>query len=280
MEPNRTRPNPYRVELPSIISFSGGRSSGFMLYNILEAYDGKLPDEIKVLFCNTGLEHHATYDFVHKIEQEWCEVIWLEHCLDNEKNHSFRVVDYESSNRTGKPFDQVIDKRGFLPRAMMRFCTGELKIKTQKKYYKSLGWHEKEFFTHCVGLRADEPRRVAKIKHNKDSLKMEEMICPMSDAGHIEEDVLNFWKNYSFDLNLPLDSNIFGNCVGCFLKSYGKLEAIAREEPEWMDWWISQEERMEQPFRIDRPDYKTIKRDAHKQIAFDFGDTIDCHCTD
>ena len=36
-----------------LISFSGGRTSGYMLHRILEA-NGDLPDRVKVLFANTG----------------------------------------------------------------------------------------------------------------------------------------------------------------------------------------------------------------------------------
>jgi len=35
--------NPYRITEPSIISFSGGRTSGYMLKKILNAFGGKLP---------------------------------------------------------------------------------------------------------------------------------------------------------------------------------------------------------------------------------------------
>ena len=37
------------------ISFSGGRTSAYMLYKILEANNG-LPDNAKVIFTNTGRE--------------------------------------------------------------------------------------------------------------------------------------------------------------------------------------------------------------------------------
>ena len=40
-----------------VIHFSGGRTSAFMLWHILEAHGGTLPQDVKVVFCNTGKEH-------------------------------------------------------------------------------------------------------------------------------------------------------------------------------------------------------------------------------
>ncbi len=37
--------NPYRIETPFIVSFSGGATSGFMLRKILDAYEGELPGD-------------------------------------------------------------------------------------------------------------------------------------------------------------------------------------------------------------------------------------------
>ena len=51
--------NPYIIKEPTCISFSGGRTSAFMLYKILEANDG-LPEDAKVIFANTGKEEEAT----------------------------------------------------------------------------------------------------------------------------------------------------------------------------------------------------------------------------
>ena len=49
--------NPYKIPEPALISFSGGRTSGFMLWKILQAYNGKLPEDIWVVFANTGKKH-------------------------------------------------------------------------------------------------------------------------------------------------------------------------------------------------------------------------------
>ena len=59
--------------LPSgnvLISFSGGRTSGYMLHQILEA-NGDLPDRAKVVFANTGREMSETLDFVHQCSDQW-----------------------------------------------------------------------------------------------------------------------------------------------------------------------------------------------------------------
>ena len=36
----------FRLETPGVINFSGGRTSGYMLRKILDAYDNKLPDDL------------------------------------------------------------------------------------------------------------------------------------------------------------------------------------------------------------------------------------------
>jgi len=46
--------NPYEITEPTCISFSGGRTSAFMLYKVLEAHQMSLPSEAKVIFANTG----------------------------------------------------------------------------------------------------------------------------------------------------------------------------------------------------------------------------------
>lgn len=57
--------NPYFITGPALISFSGGRTSGYMLRHILDAHDGTLPDDVVVTFANTGKEREETLRFVH-----------------------------------------------------------------------------------------------------------------------------------------------------------------------------------------------------------------------
>ena len=56
--------NPYKIEGPALISFSGGRTSAYMLYQILQAHGGELPPNLYVTFANTGKEMPETLDFI------------------------------------------------------------------------------------------------------------------------------------------------------------------------------------------------------------------------
>ena len=61
--------NPFLIKEPTCISFSGGRTSAYMLYQVLQANDG-LPSEAKVCFANTGKEDEATLRFVDRCSKE------------------------------------------------------------------------------------------------------------------------------------------------------------------------------------------------------------------
>ena len=263
---------PYHIERPAVINFSGGRSSAFMLYKILEAYEFDLPKDIEVIFTNTGLEHHETYEFIHRIEESWCPVTWLQYCLDDRGVASWEKVSYETASRNGEPFTKLIQKKKYLPNPVARICTENMKIITVNKYMKEM--HGLKEWNRVLGLRYEEQKRVSRMRE-KENVSM-----PIADAFHTISDVIEFWIGEDIDLNLPLRGNIWSNCVGCFLKSYQSLEEIARHDDNHFQWWIDTEEETGNRFRNDRPAYSSIKYNAHRQLAFDFGDTIDCYCTD
>ena len=89
------------------ISFSGGRTSAFMLYKIIQENEG-LPDNVKVLFANTGREMPETLDFVRDCQEKWgVDVVWLEYDK-NGKRTTYKVTDYENASREGEPFEKLI----------------------------------------------------------------------------------------------------------------------------------------------------------------------------
>lgn len=72
--------DPFLIQGPAVISFSGGATSGYMLWRILQAHGGVLPDDVIVTFANTGREMPATLDFVHDCETHWgVKIHWLEY---------------------------------------------------------------------------------------------------------------------------------------------------------------------------------------------------------
>ena len=71
--------DPFKIDGPTCISFSGGRTSAYMLWRVLQS-NGGLPDEAKVIFCNTGKEEEATLRFVQDCSEHWgVPINWLEY---------------------------------------------------------------------------------------------------------------------------------------------------------------------------------------------------------
>lgn len=155
--------DPLKVEGPAVISFSGGRTSGYMLWRILQAHGGRLPDDVFVAFANTGREELATLDFVQACSDRWnVPIVWLEYDGKADGKKLYKVVDYATASRNGEPYAQLISDRNYLPNAVARFCTTELKIRVMHRYIREVrGWED---WVSCVGLRADEPRRVARLR--------------------------------------------------------------------------------------------------------------------
>lgn len=220
------------------IAFSGGRTSAYMLRQILDANPNMIGDpRIQVTFQNTGREMPETLDFVAEVGARWgVPVVWLEYLP---QAPHFQIVSHNRAARNGEPFEALIAKKRYLPNQNQRFCTTELKIRTAKRYLRSLGW---DYWTNCVGLRADEPRRIkpegVKIKGYRWSIWQ-----PLNNAGVSRHDVAAFWAGQPFDLRLPnVKGNCWlGNCDGCFLKSEAHVASFTRDFPERAAWW----ERME-----------------------------------
>tara|TARA_Y100001937_G_C7076826_1_gene311031 strand:- start:125 stop:985 length:861 start_codon:yes stop_codon:yes gene_type:complete len=242
-----------------LISFSGGRTSAFMLYKILEAQDWKLPKSCKVVFANTGREMPQTYDFVQKCSNEWgIPITWLEYKVvkDNKNSrnrYTFKVVDHNSASRNGEPFESLVKVRQTLPNNFQRFCTVEMKILTIKRYLKDFGW--KEWFN-TVGIRADEQHR---IKESRD-IQITNWY-PIALSNHGKHDIMAFWEKQPFDLKITPG---FGNCDGCFLKSEKNIAALWRLHPERAKWWMNLEENNHSR----RKKYRTFhKTRTYKEIG-------------
>ncbi|KPW99803.1 Phage-related protein [Pseudomonas savastanoi] len=103
--------SPYKISGTTVVSFSGGRTSAYMLRQVLDANDDL--DDLIVTFANTGKEHPATLDFVNECARRWqVLIVWLEYRDDD---LGFAIVTYETASRDGEPFEALIRKRSYLP---------------------------------------------------------------------------------------------------------------------------------------------------------------------
>ena len=220
--------NPYKIEPPALISFSGGRTSGFMLKKIIDSYNGTLPENLYVVFANTGKEMPQTLDFVKDCAEKWdCKIHWLELEIANERPvYRTKKVNYETASRKGEPFEALIKRRKMLPNPVMRMCTQELKMNVMKRFMKEKGHKE---WTNVIGLRYDEPRRVAKQSRQNDSnVNAWDSVCPLYQDKITVKEILEFWRKNNFDLKLTSENGqtTAGNCDLCYLKGTKTLPKI------------------------------------------------------
>jgi 3'-phosphoadenosine 5'-phosphosulfate sulfotransferase (PAPS reductase)/FAD synthetase len=259
----------FKITEPTVVSFSGGRTSAYMLWRVLQENNG-LPKETYVCFANTGKEDPSTLRFVKACEDNWkVKIYWLEFIPENPK---FKEVNFETASRDGKPFSDLITKRNYLPNPVARFCTSELKVLTIDRFMKSKGIDEYETM---VGIRADEQRRAAKMKDGK--------ITPLVKAGTTQEDVQKFWLTHNFDLALEFRDGVtpLGNCDLCYLKGAKQIQSIIGMDPDRATWWAKQERKIGGTFRNDRPSYTEMQKFSKEQTdMFNSDGSISCFCGD
>lgn len=284
--------NPFEIIEPTCISFSGGRTSAYMLYKVLEANGGTLPDDAVVCFANTGKEDEATLKFVRDCETNWnVPIVWLEW---RKNDLGYEVVNFETASRNGEPFRDLCIYKKALPNGFMRFCTGELKIDVVHKYLKDVGIGTPDNpCAQMVGIRSDEQRRVAKMRgksgadHKKDWIG--DFLVPLADSGVVAAHIGSFWQSQSFNLQTPMynGKSFHSNCDLCFHKPVAQLVSLVRENPNRAVWWIEMEQFAKDNFAKsvihfsrDHPTYADIAKYANEQgDLFDSNEeSIACFC--
>ena len=256
-----------------------------MLWRVLQS-NGGLPEDALVVFANTGKEAEETLEFVRDCSLRWgIAITWVEYTSGG----GVQVVDFETASRKGEPFEALIQKRQYLPNPVARFCTTELKILTAVRYLRGLGWEE---WDNLIGMRADEPARVAKVRASPSGgTKGLERHVPLATAGIGVQDVLEFWRGQDFDLGLPVinGKTMHGNCDLCFLKPPAQRLSLIREKPSRAVWWIAQEASIQSSrivdgarFSKDGPSYAQMMAYSQSQDEmFDQEEeAIPCFCGD
>lgn len=234
------------------ISFSGGKTSAFMTYKILNSEYKNKYDNIVVVFANTGQEHDKTLEFVHNCDNHFgFNTVWIEADIRQEKGVGVRpkIVTYETASRNGEPFEAFCAKYG-IPNMISPQCTSRLKTDPMHYYVrKTLGW-DKDYDT-AIGIRMDETRRVSK---NADT---NNIVYPLIDWFPSDKiDVNDFWEDMPFTLEIKEHQ---GNCKWCWKKSLKKHYMLLEENYEWFDF----------PDRMEKL-YSTVRTDGEGKPQYFF----------
>lgn len=244
-----------------LISFSGGRTSAYMTWWLMNEWKERDEYEIKIVFANTGKEQEGTLQFVQECAERWgLDIVWVEarHRDENSNPYSekgwsvkHQLVSYVTAARKGEPFEEMISVLG-IPSTNAPFCSDQLKRKAIESFLRSIGWED---YYKAIGIRADESDRISV------SFKKKRIIYPL--VGHkpskrktmpngyvvkdwpdgfeidcyhptFKRDVIIWWQPQPFDLAIDPD---LGNCDGCWKKDMVRLVRIAKNTPHVLDWW-------------------------------------------
>lgn len=246
-------------EIKRVINFSGGKTSAYM--TIHEYREGDL-----VIFCDTGREHPKTYKFIN----------------DFEAYENIPIIRLKWNNQDN-PFNALIKKKNYkvIPNRVKRFCTDELKIKTQKRYLRSIGVQS---FENYIGFRFDEPLR---IKRRKQKYKKVVDKFPLYEQGITKEMINHYWSNKPYNLEIP---SILGNCTLCFMKGKNAIINILSSYPELANEWIADEDEAQKNVKFGGhtyfPDitYRQMLSIAQNNLFKDIdlnsiAPAFDCACT-
>ena len=140
---------------PHVVKFSGGRTSGMLLFTLLEnnILDPERGDVI--VFNNTSSEHPGTYRFVRDCEKAssrygvpffWIEFQTYEDARNGEWTRlpSYRIVNNEPKSIDnpdgfhwrGEVFEELLSWSGYVPNQFSRICTQSMKLEATRLFLK------------------------------------------------------------------------------------------------------------------------------------------------
>jgi 3'-phosphoadenosine 5'-phosphosulfate sulfotransferase (PAPS reductase)/FAD synthetase len=217
----------------NVVSFSGGRTSAYLCYLMIEKF-GR--ENVDFIFMDTGAEHPKTYEFIRKVN-DWLDLNLV--CLRLKINptlgegNSYEQITINQIGQDLEPFKAMMSKYG-TPYIHGAFCTQVMKGKPYLAYCKDR--YDNDFIS-WYGIRIDEPTRLNQenpqielFETKKKTKKQKNVIKYLAEISDFEkQDILDWWKIQPFDLELP---EVLGNCVFCIKKGINKIALAAKLEPK------------------------------------------------
>lgn len=145
----------HHQELPHVVKFSGGRSSGLLLFTLLRNDFLKQERGDVVVFNNTSCEHPETYKFVaeckNRVEAAGLPFFFVEFQTyeDARQGEWRRISSYRLVNERpisehnpqgfhwrGEVFEEMLSNKGYAPNQFSRVCTQSLKLETTRQFLR------------------------------------------------------------------------------------------------------------------------------------------------
>ena len=143
-------------QLPHVVKFSGGRSSGMLLFTLLENGFLRQDRGDVVVFNNTSSEHPETYKFVaeckRRVEVHGIPffIIQFQTYEDARQGEWRRINTYRLVNERpyddrdnpdgfhwrGEVFEEMLSNKMYLPNQFSRVCTQSLKLETTRMFLR------------------------------------------------------------------------------------------------------------------------------------------------
>ncbi len=162
-------------DLPHVVKFSGGRSSGLLLFTLLE--NGFLKQERGdvVVFNNTSCEHPETYKFVaeckRRVESAGIPFFFAQFQTyeDARQGEWRRIPSYRLVNESpfsednpdgfhwrGEVFEEMLSYKAYLPNQFTRVCTQSLKLEVTRLFLRDWFANKKGISHQGHGLDASQ----------------------------------------------------------------------------------------------------------------------------
>ncbi|MCS6241527.1 phosphoadenosine phosphosulfate reductase family protein [Shewanella baltica] len=235
-----------REPVVHVVSFSGGRTSAYLVH-LMEQKRKSENLDVRYVFMDTGAEHPKTYEFIRKVVNHYgIDLVCLRAKVDPKKGVgiSYQIINLDDCKHDLQPWKDVLAKYG-TPYIHGAFCTRSMKTDPIEKFIaaelNNVKVHQ------WLGIRVDEPKRL----REKDGFSY---LASISDFE--KEDVLKFWQEMPFNLDIP---EWLGNCVFCIKKGVNKIALAAKQEPELVQEFMS---------ALESNDVKNVERKHGKLIMY------------
>lgn len=209
---------------------SGGETSAYMTWWLLQHAHEYGYTDIHVTFANTGEEHENTLEFIRRCDEHFgFNTVWLEavHHQVLGKGPTHRIVSYETASRRGEPFEAFIQKHG-IPNQKFKKCTSNLKKAPMEHYAKTILRWKRGTYDTAIGIRVDEIDRMS------SSAEKDRIVYPLiSWHPRTKPQINSWWEGQPFRLELK---GYEGNCKWCWKKSFRKHYTLVGEHPEFYDF--------------------------------------------